>query len=50
MMILEIQQKNTVTYTQMFPVIEICGQRCGLHMTATTAIYKPATAMKINEK
>ena len=26
------------TYTQMFPVNVIWGQRCGLHMTATTAI------------
>ena len=25
-------------YTQMLPVNAICGQRCGLHMTATTAM------------
>ena len=28
------------TYTQMFPVMAMCGHRCGLHITATTAIYK----------
>eukprot|EP00963_Diacronema_lutheri_P008950 scaffold776_cov347-Pavlova_lutheri.AAC.148 len=25
-------------YTQMFPVVAMCGQRCGLDMTATTAM------------
>ena len=25
----------------MFPVIAMCGHRCGLHITATTAIYQP---------
>lgn len=25
-------------YTQMFPVILMCGHLCGLHITATTAI------------
>jgi hypothetical protein len=29
---------KTSTHTQMFPVNVIWGQRCGLHMTATTAI------------
>ena len=27
------------TYTQMLPVIAMCGHLCGLHITATTAIY-----------
>jgi hypothetical protein len=25
----------------MFPVIAMCGHRCGLHITATTAICAP---------
>ena len=25
-------------YTQMLPVVAMCGQRCGLDMTATTAM------------
>lgn len=25
-------------YTQMFPVVAMCGQRCGFDMTATTAM------------
>ena len=29
---------STGTHTQMFPVKVMCGQRCGLHMTATTAM------------
>ena len=28
------------THTQIFPVIEICGHLWGLHITATTAIWK----------
>ena len=28
----------TSTYTQMFPVMAMCGHRCGLDMSATTAI------------
>jgi len=41
---------NTVTYTQIFPVIEICGHRCGLHMTATTAICTMANSIRIENQ
>ncbi len=27
-------------YTQIFPVMAMCGHRCGLHITATTAIFR----------
>lgn len=48
-----IQSQNTYTlyqnhhtYTHIFPVKLMCGHLWGLHITATTAIYK----RKINKK
>lgn len=32
-------QDEDLAYTQMFPVMAMCGHRCGLHITATTAIF-----------
>ena len=32
-----LNERNS--YTQMFPVIAMCGHRWGLHITATTAIF-----------
>lgn len=37
------KKKQSNTYTQMFPVKLMWGQRCGLHITATTAIYDKDT-------
>ena len=37
-MILSINVCIVWTYTQILPVNVMCGQRWGLHMTATTAI------------
>ena len=36
------EYRGWFTYTHMFPVKVMCGQRCGLHMTATTAIFGTA--------
>ena len=34
----------------MFPVMLMCGHRCGLHITATTAIYHNELILNVNRE